>query len=162
VRYSLAGGTASASFGSFNTSQQLVTTHDIGQVSSGNLVVDFGSATTQLSLGISGFSKANNLQALNISGSGILNSASSALTFGNMNVLANQGTLECTSCSASANGQFFGAVSPISQSTQNAPVAAGLTYNITGTVQATQPASIDVKGAAGFANPIIFTPNTGG
>lgn len=161
VTYNLVGGTASATFGT-NGDNGVVTAHDIGQVSTGNLFVDFGDGGTQLSLDISGFSQASTLQALSIFGSGTLNSASSALSFGDMNVSANQGALQCTGCTASANGQFFGAVSPISESTQSAPVAAGLIYNITGTVQATQATSIDVKGAAGFANPVVVNLSTGG
>jgi hypothetical protein len=159
VRYNLVGGTSTATFGTLGTNQQTVSAHDIGQVSRGNLTVDFNRATTQLSLGITGFSKASTLQSLDISGSGSLTSASNALSFSGMNVLANQGALSCNGCSATANGQFFGAVSPISQSVQTAPVAAGLLYDISGTVQATQATSIQVQGAAGFANPSVVTLN---
>jgi len=155
VSYNLVGGTSSATF----STDGVVATHDIGQVSRGNLMVDFNSATTQLSLGITGFSQASTLQSLDISGSGSLTSASNAFSFSEMGVSANQGTLSCD-CSASANGQFFGAVSPISQSTQVAPVAAGLLYDISGTVQASQATSIQVQGAAGFANPTSTTTNT--
>jgi hypothetical protein len=62
--------------------------HDIGQVSSGNLTVDFNRATTQLSLGITGFSQASTLQSLDISGSGSLTSASNAFSFNDMGVSA--------------------------------------------------------------------------
>ena len=156
VSYNLVGGTSSATF----STDGIVATHDIGQVSSGNLTVDFNNATTQLSLGITGFSQASTLQSLDISGSGSLTSASNAFSFSEMGVSANQGALICTSCIASANGQFFGAVSPISQSTQTAPVAAGLLYDISGTVQASQATSIQVQGAAGFANPTSITTTT--
>lgn len=159
VSYNLIGGTASAAFGT-NGTDGVITAHDIGQVSSGNLTVDFNRATTQLSLGITGFSQASTLQSLDISGSGSLTSASNAFSFNNMRVLANNGALVCNPCSASANGQFFGAVSPISQSTQTAPVAAGLLYDISGTVQASQATSIQVQGAAGFANPTGITTTT--
>lgn len=161
VSYNLVGGTSSATFGT-NGTDGVITAHDIGQVSSGNLTVDFNRATTQLSLGITGFSQASTLQSLDISGSGSLTSASNAFSFNEMGVSANKGSLVCTDCSASANGQFFGAVSPISQSTQVAPVAAGLLYDISGTVQANQATSIDVKGAVGFANPSVVNVNTGG
>ena len=161
VSYNLVGGTSSATFGT-NGTDGVITAHDIGQVSSGNLTVDFNRATTQLSLGITGFSQASTLQSLDISGSGSLTSASNAFSFNEMGVSANKGSLVCTDCSASANGQFFGAVSTISQSTQVAPVAAGLLYDISGTVQANQATSIDVKGAAGFANPSVVNVNTGG
>jgi hypothetical protein len=156
VSYNLVGGTSSATF----STDGIVATHDIGQVSSGNLSVNFNNATTQLSLGITGFSQASTLQSLDISGSGSLTSASNAFSFNNMRVLANNGALVCNPCSASANGQFFGAVSPISQSTQTAPVAAGLLYDISGTVQASQATSIQVQGAAGFANPTSITTTT--
>ena len=159
VRYDLVGGTSTATFGTLGNNQQTVSAHDIGQVSRGNLTVDFNRATTQLSLGITGFSKASTLQSLDISGTGSLTSASNALSFSGMNVLANQGALSCNPCSATANGQFFGAVNTIGQSAQTAPVAAGLLYDISGTVQATQATSIQVQGAAGFANPSVVTLN---
>jgi hypothetical protein len=149
VSYNLVGGTSSATFGT-NGTDGVITAHDIGQVSSGNLTVDFNSATTQLSLGITGFSQASTLQSLDISGSGSLTSASNAFSFNEMGVSANKGSLVCTDCSASANGQFFGAVSPISQSTQVAPVAAGLLYDISGTVQASQATSIQVQRCSRF------------
>ena len=162
VRYNLAGGTASAIFGT-GTSQQTVTSHDIGQVISGNLVVDFGRNTSELNFTVSGFTKASNLQSLNVFGSTSLASASNNLNFNDLNVTASSatGVLGCIDCTASAHGLFFGDVSPIGQSTQTAPAAAGLTYNITGTVEATEPASMDVKGVAGFNNPQPFVPNVG-
>ena len=158
VSYALVGGTSSAAFTAVNSNQQLVTVNDVGTVHSGNLVVDFNQASTQLSLGINGFTKASNLSAVNISGSGLLTANSNNLSFNNMTVSAlnsNNNAIECTACSASANGLFFGSVTPIANSTQSAPTAAGVTYSISGTVQNTQPTTIQVNGAAGFANPSI-------
>jgi hypothetical protein len=158
VRYTLVGGTSSAAFTTVNSNQQLVTVNDVGTVHSGNLMVDFNQATTQLSLGINGFTKASSLAAVNISGSGLLTANSNNLSFNNMNVSAlnsNNNAIECTACSASANGLFFGSVTPIANSTQSAPTAAGVTYSISGTVQNAQPTAIQVNGAAGFANPSI-------
>lgn len=157
VSYTLVGGTSSAAF-TTNSNQQLTTVNDIGTVHSGNLVVDFNQATTQLSLGINGFTKASNLSAVNISGSGLLTANSNNFSFNNMNVSAlnaNNNVLDCTNCSANANGLFFGAVAPITNSTQTAPTAAGVMYNISGTVQTNQPTAIQVNGAAGFANPSV-------
>ena len=160
VSYALVGGTSSAVF-STNSNQQLVTVNDVGTVHSGNLVVDFNQATTQLSLGINGFTKASSLAAVNISGSGLLTANSNNLSFNNMTVSAlnsNNNTIACTACSASANGLFFGAVTPIANSTQSAPTAAGVTYSISGTAQ---PTAIQVNGAAGFANPVAVVREGG-
>jgi hypothetical protein len=161
VRYTLVGGTSSAAFTTINN-QQLVTVNDVGTVHSGNLMVDFNQATTQLSLGINGFTKASSLAAVNISGSGLLTANSNNLSFNNMTVSAlnsNNNTIACTACSASANGLFFGAVTPIANSTQSAPTAAGVTYSISGTVP--QPTAIQVNGAAGFANPVAVVREGG-
>jgi len=163
VRYTLVGGTSSAAFTTINN-QQLVTVNDVGTVHSGNLMVDFNQATTQLSLGINGFTKASSLAAVNISGSGLLTANSNNLSFNNMTVSAlnsNNNTIECTACSASANGLFFGAVTPIANSTQSAPTAAGVTYSISGTVQNAQPTAIQLNGAAGFANPVAVVREGG-
>ncbi len=160
VRYTLVGGTSSAAFTTINN-QQLVTVNDVGTVHSGNLMVDFNQATTQLSLGINGFTKASSLAAVNISGSGLLTANSNNLSFNNMTVSAlnsNNNTIACTACSASANGLFFGAVTPIANSTQSAPTAAGVTYSISGTAQ---PTAIQVNGAAGFANPVAVVREGG-
>jgi hypothetical protein len=160
VRYTLVGGTSSAAFTTINN-QQLVTVNDVGTVHSGNLVVDFNQATTQLSLGINGFTKASSLAAVNISGSGLLTANSNNLSFNNMTVSAlnsNNNTIACTACSASANGLFFGAVTPIANSTQSAPTAAGVTYSISGTAQ---PTAIQLNGAAGFANPVAVVREGG-
>lgn len=109
VRYNLAGGTASAIFGT-GTSQQTVTSHDIGQVISGNLVVDFGRNTSELNFTVSGFTKASNLQSLNVFGSTSLASASNNLNFNDLNVTASSatGVLGCIDCTASAHGLFLG------------------------------------------------------
>ena len=163
VRYTLVGGTSSAAFTTINN-QQLVTVNDVGTVHSGNLMVDFNQATTQLSLGINGFTKASSLAAVNISGSGLLTANSNNLSFNNMTVSAlnsNNNAIECTACSANANGLFFGAVTPIANSTQSAPTAAGVTYSISGTVQNAQPTAIQLNGAAGFANPVAVVREGG-
>ena len=163
VSYALVGGTSTARF-TTGSSNQLVTVNDIGTVNSGNLVVDFNQATSQLSLGINGFTKASSLAAVNISGSGLLTANSNNLSFNNMTVSAlnsNNSVLACTNCSANANGLFFGAVTPITNSTQTAPMAAGVTYSISGTVQTNQPTAIQVNGAAGFADPVAVVREGG-
>jgi hypothetical protein len=58
---------------------------------------------------------------------------------------------------------FLARLAPLAKVHKVAPVAAGLLlYDISGTVQANQATSIDVKGAAGFANPSVVNVNTGG
>ena len=157
VTYSLVGGTASAVFGTINNNQ-INTNFDIAQVNSGSLMVDFGRATTNLSLELNGFTKANSLQSLQLSGAGTLAAGSNDFSFNNLNVSASsaQNPLVCTNCTASANGMFFGAVGSVATSNLTAPTAAGVVYSINGTVQGSQATSIEANGTASFANP---TPN---
>ena len=157
VTYSLVGGTASAVFGTINNNQ-INTNFDIAQVNSGSLMVDFGRATTNLSLELNGFTKANSLQSLQLSGAGTLAAGSNGFSFNNLNVSASsaQNPLVCTNCTASANGMFFGAVGSVATSNLTAPTAAGVVYSINGTVQGSQATSIEANGTASFANP---TPN---
>lgn len=157
VTYSLVGGTASAVFGTINNNQ-INTNFDIAKVNSGSLMVDFGRATTNLSLELNGFTKANSLQSLQLSGAGTLAAGSNDFSFNNLNVSASsaQNPLVCTNCTASANGMFFGAVGSVATSNLTAPTAAGVVYSINGTVQGSQATSIEANGTASFANP---TPN---
>lgn len=163
VTYSLVGGTASGVFGTVNNNQ-VNTSFDIAKVNSGSLMVDFGRATTNLSLELNGFTKANSLQSLQLKGAGTLAAGSNGFSFNNLDVSAKsaQNPLECTNCTASASGLFFGSVNNIGNSNTSAPTAAGITYNVTGTVQGTQATSINVNGAAGFTNPSLAPQNNQG
>lgn len=161
VSYQLVGGTASGVFGTM-ANNQLSTTFDTGKVNSGNLVVDFAAGSTALSLEINGFTKANGLQSLQLNGAGALLGNTKGLSFGELSVTANQGNLACTACTASAQGLFFGSVNPVNNSDQIAPTAAGLTYNVTGTVQGSQASSMNVNGTAAFANPTLPPQNNQG
>ncbi|HNC02084.1 MAG TPA: hypothetical protein PLY05_01900, partial [Agitococcus sp.] len=163
VTYSLVGGTASAVFGTINNNQ-INTNFDIAQVNSGSLMVDFGRATTNLSLELNGFTKANSLQSLQLSGAGTLAAGSNGFSFNNLNVSASsaQNPLVCTNCTASANGMFFGAVGSVATSNLTAPTAAGVVYSINGTVQGSQATSIEANGTASFANPTPTPQNNQG
>ncbi|HMV60167.1 MAG TPA: FecR domain-containing protein [Agitococcus sp.] len=163
VTYSLVGGTASAVFGTINNNQ-INTNFDIAKVNSGSLMVDFGRATTNLSLELNGFTKANSLQSLQLSGAGTLAAGSNGFSFNNLNVSASsaQNPLVCTNCTASANGMFFGAVGSVATSNLTAPTAAGVVYSINGTVQGSQATSIEANGTASFANPTPTPQNNQG
>ncbi|HNL80512.1 MAG TPA: FecR domain-containing protein [Agitococcus sp.] len=163
VTYSLVGGTASAVFGTINNNQ-INTNFDIAKVNSGSLMVDFGRATTNLSLELNGFTKANSLQSLQLSGAGTLAAGSNDFSFNNLNVSASsaQNPLVCTNCTASANGMFFGAVGSVATSNLTAPTAAGVVYSINGTVQGSQATSIEANGTASFANPTPTPQNNQG
>ena len=159
VTYSLVGGTASAIFGTFDSNRQFVTSFDVGHVNNGNLMVDFGSANTLLNLGINGFTKANTLQSIELQSVGSLTANSNSLTFNSSVVTGNQGNFTCTECTVNMNGMFFGGVNTISNSTQNAPIAAGVSYNISGSLQGGQATSININGTAGFTNPTVTPQN---
>ena len=163
VTYSLVGGTASAVFGTINNNQ-INTNFDIAKVNSGSLMVDFGRATTNLSLELNGFTKANSLQSLQLSGAGTLAAGSNGFSFNNLNVSASsaQNPLVCTNCTASANGMFFGAVGSVATSNLTAPTAAGVVYSINGTVQGSQATSIEANGTASFASPTPTPQNNQG
>lgn len=159
VSYQLVGGTASGVFGTRNTSGAITSTNDIGRLTTGSLSVDFANASTILDMNINGFSKASNLQAIHITGTGTL--TQNSLNFNALDVKASsaQGKLTCQPCSANANGLFFGQVVPVSANV-TAPAAAGLTYNVTGTIQ--EETSMNVNGAAAFANPTLPPQNNQG
>ena len=165
VTYSLVGGTnPKAIFGTLGTGDTVISAADTGSINANsNLVVDFARANASLNLGIDGLTKAGVLSGISLTGSTAL--TGSDLNFNSLSVSAitsNGTALGCNGCTGSATGSFFGAVNPIGTSGVSAPQAVGLTYNVSGTVQAGQtPTSVGINGAAAFGNAIV-TPAAGG
>ncbi|MDO9176764.1 MAG: FecR family protein [Agitococcus sp.] len=165
VTYSLVGGTnPKAIFGTLGTGDTVISAADTGSINANsNLVVDFARANASLNLGIDGLTKAGVLSGINLTGSTAL--TGSDLNFNSLSVSAitsNGTALGCNSCTGTATGSFFGAVNAIGTTGVSAPQAVGLTYNVSGTVQAGQtPTSVGINGAAAFGNAIV-TPAAGG
>lgn len=165
VTYSLVGGTnPKAIFGTLGAGGTVISAADTGSINANsNLVVDFARANASLNLGIDGLTKAGVLSGISLTGSTAL--TGSDLSFNSLSVSAitsNGTALGCNGCTGSATGSFFGVVNPIGTSGVSAPQAVGLTYNVSGTVQAGQtPTSVGINGAAAFGNAIV-TPAAGG
>lgn len=165
VTYSLVGGTSpKAIFGTLGSGDTVISAADIGSINANsNLVVDFARANASLNLGIDGLTKAGVLSGISLKGSTAL--TGSDLNFNSLSVSAitsNGTVLGCNGCTGSATGSFFGAVNPIGTSGVSAPQAVGLTYNVSGDVQAGQiPTSVGINGTAAFGNAIV-TPAAGG
>jgi hypothetical protein len=133
---------------------------DTGVVNSNSssLAVNFNQATAQLALTIGGFTKAESLQSLQLTGSTSLTANSNSLNFNSLSVQALNaaGANICTtSCTGQAMGTFVGAVNPIGITGVSAPQAIGLDYKATGTIEgATKNTGFDVDGTAAFGNPM--------
>jgi len=154
VRYSFVGGSTPLAF--FNTTS-IVSDTGVVNSNSSSLAVNFNQATAQLALTIGGFTKAESLQSLQLTGSTSLTANSNSLNFNNLSVQALNaaGTNICTtSCTGQAIGTFVGAVNPIGITGVSAPQAIGLDYKATGTIKgATKNTGFDIDGTAAFGNP---------
>ena len=154
VRYSFVGGATPQAL--FNTTS-IVSDTGVVNGNSSSLAVNFNQATAQLALSIDGFTKAESLQSLQLTGATSLTANSNSLNFNNLNVQAlnTAGANICTtSCTGQAIGTFVGAVNPIGITGVSAPQAIGLDYKATGTIEgATKNTGFNVDGTAAFGNP---------
>jgi hypothetical protein len=155
VRYSFVGGATPQAL--FNTTS-IVSDTGVVNSNSSSLAVNFNQATAQLALTIGGFTKAESLQSLQLTGSTSLTANSNSLNFNSLSVQALNaaGANICTtSCTGQAMGTFVGAVNPIGITGVSAPQAIGLDYKATGTIEgATKNTGFDVDGTAAFGNPM--------